>query len=140
MIGGPCLVRISYIIFIDFRIKTSVTEMQRTVLPEGNSFIDFIDTKHFPDEIKMDQKTFEEIWNLHPEEFALVRIAGKLVKTPRWQQSYGQGYYYSGVFHNALPLDNPYLKKISEYVCKHSGGKEYRQMLINWYQDGKHYI
>lgn len=91
------------------------------------------------DELEMDKELFEEIWDLHPEEYGQVKIMGKLINTPRWQVSYGKDYYYSGVLHKALPIEHPYFKKLLDWVCGDSG-ENYQQMLINWYQNENHYI
>src|SRR3989338_9694986 len=107
------------------------------VLPEGNSRLKILSTLH--EGISMDKTLFEEIWNLHPEAHGKVRIAGKEIDVPRWQQAYGQSYYYTGMMHTALPLTHPYLIKLLEWVRSDSG-KNYTQVLINWYQNGNHYI
>ncbi|AYV77904.1 MAG: alkylated DNA repair dioxygenase [Edafosvirus sp.] len=106
-------------------------------LKEGDSSIIYYE--NIPEEIAVDKKTFEKLWKLHPEEFGIVKIMGKLIKTPRWQQSYGKSYKFSGVIHDFLPIPDGYVKKLLEWVCKHSG-KEYNQVLINWYEGNQHYI
>ncbi|MBP6236764.1 MAG: hypothetical protein KA536_11500 [Saprospiraceae bacterium] len=42
------------------------------------------------------QFIFSDIWNMHPEQFHEIKIYGKLVKTPRWQQAYEKNYSYTG--------------------------------------------
>jgi len=92
-----------------------------------------------PEEIQMDALMFEHIWNLHPEDYGTVKIYGKDIKTPRWQQTYGKDYKFSGINHEALPITDPYLQKLNEWVNNNSG-LLFNQLLINWYQDGNHYI
>jgi len=110
---------------------------QTIILPEGKSSI--YSLNKLPDEIQVDKELFQELWNLHPEEYGQIMFFGKTLNTPRWQQSYGKGYSFSGMVHTALPIENEYHKKLLEWVNKHSGLK-YNQMLINWYQDGNHNI
>ena len=56
------------------RIHLSGTSwMDKYVLPE----------EHLPSEAE-----FEVLWNLHPEKYNQVIMGGKVVDTPRWQQSY----------------------------------------------------
>ena len=40
---------------------------------------------------------FENLWNLHPVEYHEIKMHGRLVRTPRWQQAYGVDYHYTGV-------------------------------------------
>jgi alkylated DNA repair dioxygenase AlkB len=61
------------------------------------------------------------------------------VKTPRWQQAYGEDYYYSGHVNKALPIPpvmTPLLHWARAQIDPRLNG-----ILLNWY-DGKlsHYI
>ncbi|SDR67064.1 Alkylated DNA repair dioxygenase AlkB [Polaribacter sp. KT25b] len=82
---------------------------------------------------------FDEIWNLHPQDFHLVRMFGKMIPTPRWQQAYGKNYEYSGSLNNALPIPD-FLNSIHKW-CKSNIDERLNGLLINWY-DGEqnHYI
>ena len=80
--------------------------------------------------LKIDTKEFNLLWNEHPEEFHEVRILGKLIKTPRWQQAYGKNYEYTGSRNNALPIDridNKYLEWSKINIDENLNG-----ILINW--------
>lgn len=92
-----------------------------------------------PKDIRVNASLFEELWNLHPMEKGKVKMAGKLVDTPRWQQSYGQSYYFSNMLHAALPIEHVYLQKLLKWVC-HDSGNPYKMILLNWYESGDHYI
>ena len=46
-----------------------------------------------PDELRPDAARFETLWNLHPDDYHVIKIHGRLVKTPRWQQAYGADYH-----------------------------------------------
>ena len=83
---------------------------------------------------------FDELWDLHPTEYGQVKMYGKIIDTPRWQQSYGVPYYFSGMDHPALEFPNiDTLQILKEYV-ESVEGCEYKQMLMNWYETGSHYI
>ena len=114
----------------------SVQTLKRIDLDEGDSWIMF---GSVPEELTMDEATFESLWEIHPEEYNTVMMYGREVKTPRWQHSYGQPYYYSGIMHEASALKHPYLKKVQKWVNEHSG-ENYMQVLVNWYKAGQHYI
>ena len=111
--------------------------IQELKLNEGNSMVKIINT--LPQEIQVDNALFTRLWNLHPQEYGQVKIFGKEIATPRWQQTYGRNYKFSGMDHKALPIDDPYFKLLMEWVNQHSG-KQYNQCLVNWYKDGDHYI
>jgi alkylated DNA repair dioxygenase AlkB len=97
---------------------------------------------------RVTRATFRELWQLHPEKRALVFVFGTMYETPRWQQAFGQAYTYSGVRHAAWPLDrHPYLIELIEWVRhdsrRYSSDGEplaYNSALVNWYEDGEHYI
>ena len=81
---------------------------------------------------------FNELWQIHPEEYNDIMMMGKLIKTPRWQQTYGRSYNFSGVNHVALDIPDiilPYL-----HFVNNLGYGEFNQILINWYENGLHYI
>jgi len=86
-----------------------------------------------------DANQFEEIWEMHPEAYHTIRILGKDVLTPRWQQSYGKNYRYTGSLNNALPIPDTlsiFLKWSQENIDPRLNG-----ILMNWYDGSKdHYI
>ena len=57
-----------------------------------------------PNDLLLSQDHFESIWKLHPKKFHVVKIGGRLSKTPRWQQAYGVDYHYSGLTNRAIPV------------------------------------
>lgn len=113
------------------------TKREFIELPHGDSYIERL--VQIPEKIRVDDDQFYRIWNLHPEEKGEVMMFGKKVKTPRWQQSYGEAYDFSGMKHSALPLPGGYLTCLLGWVREDSGEK-YNQILVNWYSDGSHYI
>lgn len=82
---------------------------------------------------------FNTLWNLHPKEYGQVRIAGKYVNTPRWQQSYCKPYWFSGMHHDALPLPDEF-KPFLLWANTLFDDWAFNQVLINHYSDGRHYI
>jgi alkylated DNA repair dioxygenase AlkB len=57
-----------------------------------------------PDALILDERAFDELWTLHPEDRSLLLMHGKLVPAPRWNQAFGHAYNYSGLAHAALPV------------------------------------
>ena len=47
-------------------------------------------TGRFSDTLIPDDSEFKGLWQLHPKDYHEVVIHGRPVKTPRWQQAYGQ--------------------------------------------------
>ena len=92
-----------------------------------------------PDELRLSPSQFEELWKLHPDEYHEIKMHGRLVKTPRWQQAYGADYHYTGRVNKALPLPEvlqPYLDWSRDAVDERLNG-----VLLNWYDGDKgHYI
>ena len=81
---------------------------------------------------------FNTLWPLHPEEHAEVMIYGKLTPIPRYQRSYGRDYKFSGVVSKGYPIPpeiQPYLDWVNSL-----GYGEFNEILLNWYEDGSHYI
>jgi alkylated DNA repair dioxygenase AlkB len=82
---------------------------------------------------------FDAIWISHPTIYHNVKIMGKDVPTPRWQQAYGKDYRYTGTENNALAIPDllaGFLDWGRQNVDPRLHG-----LLLNWY-DGRlgHYI
>jgi alkylated DNA repair dioxygenase AlkB len=91
-----------------------------------------------PDELIPDTNDFQVLWDLHPSEFSRIKMYDKEVYLPRWQQSFGKDYYFSGQVSSSLPTPKelqPYLDWARELNPAYNG------LLLNWYDsDKKHYI
>ncbi len=92
-----------------------------------------------PNELIPDCDLFSRLWDLHPEGFHTLKILGKIVKTPRWQQAYNKSYQYTGTSNDALPVPSefyPYWDWTVANIDSRLNG-----LLLNWY-DGAlgHYI
>ena len=95
--------------------------------------------RYLPTDIKLTSSEYKELWKMHPKEYGKVKICGKVIDTPRYQESYGEDYFYTGIKHPAKDITHPFLDKLLKWVQDDSS-KNYTQMLINWYVDGSHYI
>ena len=91
-----------------------------------------------PSELVWDDARFSSIWEMHPLEFPQILIHGKLIATPRWQQSYGRDYRYSGQVNKALPITTE-LQEIVEWAQAVIDPR-LNGILINWYSGPSHYI
>lgn len=92
-----------------------------------------------PDHLIFTHKQFDELWDGHPTEYHLIKIHGRLVKTPRWQQAYGADYHYTGRVNKALPVP-PLLDPIYTW-CNEAVFPRLNGLLLNWYDATlDHYI
>src|SRR6056297_1377479 len=101
----------------------------------------WVDIFYLPVKI-LENLDFEQLWNLHPEEKGTVKIFGKPTKIPRYQQSYGINYFFSGMEHDCEEVPgilNPIVELFnsSEYVDEET---HFNQVVVNWYTDGSDYI
>lgn len=94
---------------------------------------------HLPAELIPSEAEFERLWALHPVEFHEIKIHGRLVKTPRWQQAYGRDYHYTHRTNAALPIPPalaPLLTWANGVIDLRLNG-----LLLNWYEGTLgHYI
>jgi len=118
----------------DITVQLNLNGFERHELGEGMTFW----VGQLPAAL-MRNVSFEMLWELHPQEFHEIKMHGRLVKTPRWQQAFGIDYHYTGRVNKALrvpPVLEPFLHWAKENVGSFLNG-----MLLNWY-DGQlgHYI
>ncbi|HZU98721.1 MAG TPA: alpha-ketoglutarate-dependent dioxygenase AlkB [Planctomycetota bacterium] len=82
---------------------------------------------------------FDELWALHPDDYHEIKIHGKLVKTPRWQQAYGADYHYTGRVNRGRPVP-PVLDPVHAWT-RRTIDERLNGVLVNWYDaDHEHYI
>src|SRR5262245_2798022 len=91
-------------------------------------------TGRLPAVLIPDLEEFESIWRLHPDQYHQIRIHGRLVPTPRFQQAYGFNYRYTGRVNEALPM--PLLIAPQLEWCRMVIASRLNGLLLNWY-DGK---
>lgn len=97
----------------------------------------WIDAFYLEQNMIPNKEEFQKLWNLHPNTKAKIKIMGKEIEIPRFQQTYGRSYKFSGVDHKALPIPDiiqPWLNLANQ---QYEAG--YNQALINWYEP-EHYI
>lgn len=84
---------------------------------------------------------FEELWKLKPLNKLEIKIAGKIIKCPRYSLSYLKAYRFSGLNHEANMNLPKRLNQLLDY-CKENYNKNLSQALVNWYEPdgsiGKH--
>jgi alkylated DNA repair dioxygenase AlkB len=112
-----------------------MTELRRIDLDETHAVL----VGELPASLVLDAAGFAALWSIHPTEFHEIKMHGRPVKTPRWQQAYGTDYRYTGNVNRALPLVDPmpaWLSWARERFDARLDG-----ILLNWY-DGTagHYI
>ncbi len=92
-----------------------------------------------PEALIPDPATFDRWWALHPADFHDIKMHGRSVKTPRWQQAYGADYRYTGNTNRALPVPAelaPLHAWLRETIDPRLDG-----LLLNWYDAARgHYI
>ena len=104
----------------------------------------WIDLFQLPKELMISKEEMNELWEMHPKEFKTVHVFNNEHNTPRWFQSYGQSYKFSGHEYEALPIP-PIIQKYLDYansLPQYSGTEnaKFNMCLANWYADGTHYI
>ena len=87
---------------------------------------------------------FGALWALKPPTRGLIKIMGKECEVPRYQQTYGKGYWFSGMEHPPLPTP-PLVQQYLDYVNTTSyaamySDQPFNESLLNWYLDGTQYI
>ncbi len=96
-----------------------------------------------PVEFRLTEEDYEKFFESHPDERGVVKMMGKEMPTKRWFASYGRGYSFTGVAHEAE--ETPELvSRLMEWVNATPYGSEgpgaYNECLVNWYGDGRDYI
>lgn len=116
-------------------------DAESSTLPLGDDGRAFIQVGTLPPSLQA-AYDFEALWNHHPKEFDVVKMYDRLVKTPRWTQNYLRSYWYTGVMHEAVPLPTDFQPFLDWANAKQPAGNvdAYNHVLVNWYEDGSHYI
>lgn len=92
-----------------------------------------------PEGLRSDPDFVASLWGLHPTDYHEIRIRGRKVKTPRWEQAYERTYSYVGSMNEALPLPEllrPHWSWVRSVIDPRLNG-----LLLNWYDaKNRHYI
>jgi len=89
-------------------------------------------------ELVWDAARFDEVWALHPAEKHTINMPGGPVETPRWQQTYGADYHYTGRTNTALPV--PAVLEPLRAWAQEGIDRRLNALLLNWYEGSGHYI
>lgn len=111
------------------------TKFKREMMSETS----WLDTGYLPDHLVAGDEDFQTLWDLHPSVHHEVVIYGKSIPIPRWQQAYLRDYKFSGTVSKILPLPDEFKPYLSWANSLGYEGK-FNAFLVNWYQDGEHYI
>lgn len=110
-------------------------ELHTYTLPDGCVFF----SARLPAELTLGPVAFEALWDQHPSDYHLIKMHGRTVATPRWQQAYGNDYHYTGRVNAALPITpilSPFLAWSRAHIDERLNG-----LLLNWYDaELSHYI
>ncbi len=114
---------------------TCYNGFERHELEDGHPFF----VGELPQPLRFDAAGFEDLWCLHPAGYHVIKMHGRDVATPRWQQAYGADYHYAGQTNRALPVP-PILAPLWDWSLA-TLDPRLNGLLLNWY-DGKlgHYI
>jgi alkylated DNA repair dioxygenase AlkB len=114
-------------------------ELPTTLVRENMGESSWLDSTILPQSLMAGEDQFRQLWNLHPSEHAEVVLYGKSIPIPRWQRSYGRDYKFSGTVSKGFPIPDllaPYI----DWSNSLYPGITFNEILLNWYQDGSHYI
>ena len=116
-----------------FKINKEIKQRMSTTM---NSNV----TEYFslPKGVALTAKDVEALWSMRPDKPHKIKIFGKLIDTPRLQQSYGRDYKFSGTVSRGLPIPE-LLKPLMAYLNKRLGSR-FNMLLVNWYRNGNDYI
>ena len=83
-------------------------------------------------------RVFDTLWGLHPLEYSKLKIHGKLIPMPRWDQAFGRDYPFAKQVAVAKPtpdLLRPYLEWAQRRIDPRLNG-----LFVNWHDGAKgHY-
>lgn len=89
-----------------------------------------------------DSNAVSQLWNLHPQDRRSISICGREVLLPRYIENYGIDYKFSGKMFRGVaapPVLQTLIERLQPLVpCEK--GTMLNNCLVNWYEDGNHYI
>ena len=80
-----------------------------------------------PSALRLGDAQFEALWARHPAVFHQVRLFGRTVNVPRWSETYGRDYRFSGTVQRAAPVPELLAR------CKAHVDARLNGLLVNWY-------
>ena len=107
----------------------------------------WIMTTFLPQKLHPSKDDLAKLWALRPDELGEIMMMGNRQVTPRYFQSYGRSYTFSGKEHMSIPIPpilQTYLNfanQVCETMLKRDyGGRQFNMAFVNWYMDGNQYI
>jgi len=116
-------------------LQNKKQEVKYSLIPDSS----WVLYKKIPNDLFLTESEFDNLWDLHPLEDQYVKIMGNDVKIPRWNQSYGLPYKFSGVVHVAKPIPE-IIKPFIDFANKDVDDGTFNSALVNWYENGDNYI
>ncbi|GLD94192.1 hypothetical protein PINS_up002803 [Pythium insidiosum] len=87
---------------------------------------------------------FNALWQEHPAAPGVIKMFGRDVRTPRYQQAYGATHRFSGATFASKPFPRqlqPTVELLQSMLTKGDSSETFLSAgLLNWYKDGEHYI
>jgi alkylated DNA repair dioxygenase AlkB len=107
----------------------------------------WIITTTVPQDKRPTKEEVEQLWEMKPKERGEIMMCGNMIPIPRFNQSYGKSYRFSGVEHTPLPI-TPLLQRYLDFANEVCGsilhndynGRLFNMIFLNWYEDGSQYI
>ena len=109
----------------------------KVTLQDGDSFLEYFQL--IDEDLRFNNNQFQQLWEMHPLQFGKIKIFGKDINTPRYLQNYGHAYKFSGKTHSSIPIPE-ILQNMIDWVNEREENYNFNGILVNWYQDGSHYI
>ena len=92
-----------------------------------------------PPTVRTDAALFEALWGMHPAERHEIRMVGRAVRIPRWQQAFERDYKFAGGVAAALPVP-ALLERFLDW-SRAAVDARLNGLLVNWYDAAhRHYI
>ena len=85
------------------------------------------------------KEEYKKLMDMCPEHRHQIKIYGRYIEVPRYQQAYGEEYAFSGTVSPAVKMP-PLIQKIRDKIQKIYPDYEFNNCLGNWYMKGDHYI
>ena len=83
-------------------------------------------------------EAFAIAWDLHPAIRPSILMHGREVQVPRWQQAYGEDYWFNGQTSRAEPVP-PLIAPLLAWA-RQEVHPVLNAILVNWYEGPGHYI
>ena len=90
------------------------------------------------DDLRWDDEAFAIAWDLHPAIRPSILMHGREVQVPRWQQAYGEDYWFNGQTSRAAPVP-PLIAPLLAWA-RQKVHPVLNAILVNWYEGPGHYI